>query len=197
MEQKNSKDSPLLRLPAELRNRIFALVIGQEKTITLWKHRGTNHWDRPIADPRLSVLNRQAMRPALLRTSRQIRRETVAVFYSTTIFRINMAETQDFEELRKNNFAQVEAWLRKIAPVYQRLMRLSVSIYTKRQYPVDTRLLLKRLFPTGYSDGQYAFWFDRFLVKLQSVCTVGERDLYRIHQMEGNTIKSFRPYTVS
>lgn len=197
MEKKNAVESPLLRLPAELRNRIFELVVGQQKTVAVWKHRGTNHWGRPIAERLTSNLNRQGIRPALLRTSRQIRRETVAVFYSTTVFMINMAETQDFEDLRKNNFDQVEAWLRKIAPVYQRLMRLTVSVYTKRRYPVDTRLLLKRLFPTGHSDEKYAIWFDRFLVKLERSTATEERDYYRIHQMEGSTIKSFRPYTVS
>lgn len=200
MEQRNSRASPLLRLPAELRNRIFALVIGQEKTVLVWMHGRTNHWERPIADPGgSSVLNRQELRPALLRASRQIRRETIAVFYSTTVFMINMAETRDFDLLGKNNFAKVEAWLRKIAPVYQRLMRLGVSVYTKRQFPLDTKSLLTRLFEGGHHDRKYGLWFGRFFIKLERVSTSvsGDRDHYHIHQAEGSEIKSWCPYTVS
>ena len=199
MEKKNAVESPLLRLPAELRNRIFELVVGKQKTVPVWKHRGTNHWGRPVAEPLTSNLNRQGIRPALLRASRQIRRETVAVFYSTTIFEINMAETVDFDMLLKNNFAKVEAWLRKIAPVYQRLMRLGVSVYTKRHYEVNTQQVLKRLFQTRYRDGKYGLWFDRFVVKLERVSASASegRDRYLIHQVEGEKIKSWRPYTIS
>ncbi|USW58271.1 hypothetical protein Slin15195_G115900 [Septoria linicola] len=61
--------SPLLRLPGELKNRIYALVLSKQKIIVV-KARG--HY-----------------RPPLLNMCKRIRRDTLKMFYGETTLRCN------------------------------------------------------------------------------------------------------------
>lgn len=64
----NDNDSALLQLPGELRNRIYRLVLCQEKQIIVTR------------------LNWSSHQPALLQTNRQIRNEAIGVFYHGNAF---------------------------------------------------------------------------------------------------------------
>lgn len=68
------ENSPLARLPAELRTSIYETALVQEKPISLSK--------RPISKSEIPSF------AALLQTCRQIRTEATAVFYSSKSFLI-------------------------------------------------------------------------------------------------------------
>ena len=68
------KPSPLLSLPAELRNRIYELAVVEPDLIKLMGFRGVGKFEIRVAQP------------ALTRACRQLRRECLALFYEANIF---------------------------------------------------------------------------------------------------------------
>ncbi|KAF2639451.1 hypothetical protein P280DRAFT_550206 [Massarina eburnea CBS 473.64] len=91
--QKNSSDSPLLRLPAELRTKIFDYVTsGSSVTLTMINCVGSNvePWD---TKPCLRSTVPSTYTPfehdfALARTCRQIYHETSTMLFSNTAFHV-------------------------------------------------------------------------------------------------------------
>ncbi|KAK6390286.1 hypothetical protein LTR65_005661 [Meristemomyces frigidus] len=71
--------SPLLALPPELRNRIYKLALVQQYSIDLLPLR-TSATDHPISCA--------AQQPPLTLTSRQIRQESLALFYAANTFEV-------------------------------------------------------------------------------------------------------------
>lgn len=77
--------SPLLNLPAELRNEIYSLALTScELVETTTQYRLMKH-DGPFGAYYLRV---SLQVPSLLQTSRQIRAETMAIFYGANTFKI-------------------------------------------------------------------------------------------------------------
>lgn len=69
---KTKKLSPLLKLPAELRNRIYHEALAGSSP-----------------SPNIFHLSKESMEPPLLTTSRQIRTEASGIFYANTILQFN------------------------------------------------------------------------------------------------------------
>ncbi|EME38397.1 hypothetical protein DOTSEDRAFT_39411 [Dothistroma septosporum NZE10] len=84
--------SPISKLPAELRNRIFELALHQDR-IVLRPYPPDPEVTSSPTRRRLYLskeTNRQHFHPtALAQTCRQLHNETTAVFYSTNIFVVN------------------------------------------------------------------------------------------------------------
>lgn len=92
----NMDNSPLARLPAELRNYIYELVLIETQPIEVnWGY--SNLW----------------IAPPLLQTCRQARSEAAPIYYSGSTFTIMHVNTQ----------TKLEAWLRTIGPDARRFLR--------------------------------------------------------------------------
>ena len=70
-------DSPLARLPRELRNQIYHAVLVRETPVRV---------DSPLNSPRLRHENHPVSLAALLQTCRQVRSEAAAMFYGLNTF---------------------------------------------------------------------------------------------------------------
>ncbi|KAI4685519.1 uncharacterized protein J4E84_006247 [Alternaria hordeiaustralica] len=86
--QRNQRQSPLLRLPAEIRNKIFDLA--QELSARSWKHDSHFYWDRL----------------ELSRASRQIFAETAHAYFAIHIYPVarfihREFDLSDLSKLRK------------------------------------------------------------------------------------------------
>ena len=86
MEQPR-QSSPLLALPAELRNRIYELVVGEANTINIYTDKvATKH-------PRLPGVYRYLplppTEPGLAKTCRNTRKEALPIYYGTKSFYFN------------------------------------------------------------------------------------------------------------
>jgi hypothetical protein len=72
----NDTDSPLLRLPAELRNYIYELSTVPSSGVHI------------LGPPPEWVTSEVGIQPSITRTCSQIRREALPIFYSSTVFHI-------------------------------------------------------------------------------------------------------------
>ncbi len=80
--QSRSSLSAFERLPPELRNRIYSLVLIEAKPIDLVTWRRRSRFRRPgIRD-----LVYQALEPSLLAVSKSVRSETLPIFYGANVF---------------------------------------------------------------------------------------------------------------
>lgn len=93
-------NSPLLRLPPELRNHIYDLVFAEGGTINI---------DAPHYPQEIQV-------PTLLHTCRQLRAEASSVYYSTHIFVARVSRRHGLSPALKD-------WLRKIGVEGRALIR--------------------------------------------------------------------------
>lgn len=78
-------DSPLLRLPAELRNRIYHLSVVEESPIKAYYAPFNRHMDHVTF-----------FEPAVSGSNRQLREETLPIFYGENIFHV-----RDDEQMSK------------------------------------------------------------------------------------------------
>ncbi|KAK1819953.1 hypothetical protein LTR12_005675 [Friedmanniomyces endolithicus] len=74
----SSDESPLLALPPELRNRIYELVLVDDGNEIIDIYPETDHF----------VTNPYLWQPALTRVSKELRHETLAMFYGQNTFRV-------------------------------------------------------------------------------------------------------------
>ncbi|CAK4031010.1 Hypothetical predicted protein [Lecanosticta acicola] len=168
LEADNSESSSFLRLPAELRNSIYELVLPQNRTLRVNRHTKTNNVGRIVADWHRSFLDRQSLQPALLYVCRQTRRETTPMFYLHNSFDVNVAETEDFMDLRKYNFARAESWLCNVPHAYRSQLRLTISVYPKRGGPVDTQRILRTILRVKHGV-TLGHWFSAWFVDLRGM----------------------------
>lgn len=91
-------NSPLSRLPAELRNTIYTLVLvtGKETVLCETNDNESFHWQPP----------------ALLHACSQLRLEASPIYYAANIFTVNCKLRENFEELHERTDAALAAWLR-------------------------------------------------------------------------------------
>lgn len=101
-------NSPLMRLPPELRNRIYDLVVIESQPITI-----------SIRKRRFGTPMRP---PALLHNCRQLRAEASPVYYSSNIFIA--------EEGQRSTLGPLETWLRMIGEEARGLVhRIHFNVY--------------------------------------------------------------------
>lgn len=87
-------ESPLLDLPAELRNEVYSLALTSQSPIeTSTQYRLMKH-DGPFGAYYLRVSLQVLL---LLQTSRQIRAETMAIFYGANTFKFGLLLMRDLD----------------------------------------------------------------------------------------------------
>ncbi|KAK5122087.1 hypothetical protein LTR85_004333 [Meristemomyces frigidus] len=125
--------SPLRRLPAELRNRIYELALYERKGITLF------------AGNEVETLHATAAVPlALTVTCQEIRRETLSMFYAINKFGVvtnffMYHRLHDTDRYTKARFAQIVKWLEYIgAANTKHLTHLCVKLGTDNLRYVST-----------------------------------------------------------
>ena len=143
-QSSSCNSSPLLRLPAELRKRIYAYAMLSDEAVDLRQSilpvdplppgpLTVEYWDKRCeeADRRWQASRKQLrflqQQPALARTCKLIRAEALPIFYGETTFLTNIG-------LHKVSDVTI-AWLSAIGP--------------------DNRTMMKRLYVVG--DGKEAF----------------------------------------
>lgn len=95
--------SPFFKLPAELRNRIYGLACFKEGIVLIDYHGSRKH----------------ALQPALSRTCRALRNETLPVWYSNKFY---MMTFKCLREKKCSTFCQYR-WLRAIAPQQRKMLQ--------------------------------------------------------------------------
>ncbi|KAK5685023.1 hypothetical protein LTS10_003098 [Elasticomyces elasticus] len=106
----------LMRLPAELRNAIYELFLVERRPITISYNilRKREDW-RGIRDVTLPNL------PAITRTNRKIREETLAIFLGANTFEV--AHYQEAEWDPRPSLPAAHLWFRRLTPEQRRLVK--------------------------------------------------------------------------
>ena len=89
--------SPLLRLPAELRNRIYSFAVVANLGIDI------------LPSYSSTILNAKLIQPTLSRVSTQLRNEVLPVFYSENLFLLKLTQVA-----HKGSLQLLFVWLRSI-----------------------------------------------------------------------------------
>ncbi|KAK4623073.1 uncharacterized protein CLAFUR5_06851 [Fulvia fulva] len=125
-KQQKMDQSPLNKLPAELRNRIYELVLPRPGPCQIRK-----------TIYRKSIYGEQeAEQPAMTRTCRQIRHESLTMFYASRDFCVNIIEPQDstcyYTNLVERDFQQkisiFKTWLECTRTHHSAIQLLSLRI---------------------------------------------------------------------
>lgn len=103
-----SPPSPLLILPPEIRNMIWESALKSARPVCL--HCGRYRNRHPWMHGRTGGCD-DYLEPALLRTCRQIRRETRSIFYAVNEFRVGIDSESDDRPMQK-----LHSWLQHIGP---------------------------------------------------------------------------------
>ncbi|KAK5117809.1 hypothetical protein LTR85_008784 [Meristemomyces frigidus] len=137
--------SPLARLPAEIRNDIFELVVVMDEVIEYpdyelegrlprndWNHSngsdseteedGENRYDFPMADAF-----------ALMSTCKQIRAECLSTFYATTAFRFDIEPTSSMNAAERRAKAErgislLGRWVKSLGQGAQHLRTITIKL---------------------------------------------------------------------
>lgn len=106
----NMDDSPLGQLPAEIRNKIYHLVLVHDTPVNICKRSGNS-------STRTRNRNRHVSLAAFLQTCRQVRNEAAAIFYklNTILF------VDDY--LGLTTYRRLAAWLFVLGPDVEGLVR--------------------------------------------------------------------------
>ncbi|GIZ47085.1 hypothetical protein CKM354_001018600 [Cercospora kikuchii] len=143
-------NSPLGKLSAELRNEVYRLVVSAEKPLVVCK----NH-----SAPELS-----AVQPALTRTCRQIREESLGMFYHANTFVMELITTMFWGDYVESDSIhqrtkEVSAWLQCTSQKHHDTIRHSKLVICKPEIEdaeyTDWRPLAQALKQCGYArEGQ-------------------------------------------
>lgn len=107
-----SPEPPLLKLPAELRNRIYEMVLLDATTTHVTTAKAKPDWHSP----------------GLLRTCHQIRSEASSIYYAVNIFRVSSLNCSDDEEddllvLKRECLDVLKQWLGILAATDKQALR--------------------------------------------------------------------------
>lgn len=117
-EAKN-KTSPLLKLPGELRNHIYDLVIPKDKIFTTYEIAATYTVDAAGTEHRCSTIQRR--RPfrrhfAVTQVCKQLRKDTLKLAYGSNTFELRAVVDDEGRMEAKYTIAAAENWLKTRPP---------------------------------------------------------------------------------
>ena len=118
----DNKESPFLKLPAELRNRIYEEALIRTKTVHLTTLEAKPSWRCPD----------------LLHTCQQLRSEASTIYYSGNTFRVlALKETNSYEDSEKSCSLALVRWLHAMDRADRMLLR---KVYLDDRYYKDTQI---------------------------------------------------------
>lgn len=163
--------SPLLRLPAELRNRIYSFAVVAEQRLEVLPKHGSSH------------LNKQLVQPALSQVSAQLRCEVLPIFYGENSFQLKLTHGSHRAPLEL-----LFVWLRSIGKnncdlirnLHACLPKASQPPSVQQQYSLQTTDSSQVSFSRLFNVVQYQLWLrsrDSFLagIKLDDLQTSADR----------------------
>ena len=143
MASNSTTACPLLELPAELRNRIWEQVIVKEGPISL----------APASDLADGEELETGAQPALSRVCRQIREETLPMFYAHNIFRLHPENMRRYKASRSK-----KPLLRSLRRHTEKLRRIEIQACqhnNRYRLTVDPSLPSGFVFEVVYEDEVY------------------------------------------
>lgn len=105
------QNSPLEKLPAELRNKIYRLVVSDNKPLTVCARSPGYH---------------KAIQPPITRVCRQIRDESLTMFYHCNEFVFEVTPAESWTETRwdiADRVWEIERWLHSTSENYRAAIR--------------------------------------------------------------------------
>lgn len=134
----SNSESPLLRLPAEIRNCIWEYVLGGNvRDVTIFKRDSKRYTEWLIA---MSSASFPEHSHALLSTCRQIYAETALLTFSTNEFRFRSKTTfkwtRDLSKVQKDLIHTVH-FVRSPGHPYQRFVQREQCFHVARDFPID------------------------------------------------------------
>ena len=135
---KSNSESPLLRLPAEIRNSIWEYALGGNiRDLTYFKRDRKRYTEWLIA---MSSASFPEHSHALLSTCRQIYAETALLTFSTNEFRFRSKTTfkwtRDLSKVQKDLIHTVH-FVRSPGHPYQRFVQREQCFHVARDFPID------------------------------------------------------------
>jgi hypothetical protein len=137
MASHDTQDSPLLRLPAELRNHIWDYVLTLQRPIGVHRLMTLSSYDDPDKDICFEIPNKADMEAHgdfaplfhLSQVCRDLRAETSGLVYSANVFAVEVADLEEFlHQLHAN----------------ARLAIKALALRTNRQHDKDSHVLERR-----------------------------------------------------